>query len=469
MINITNEASNEMETRSTTPGEAGLAQQNQIRTQNEQALYNAWMNERTARLNLETALANMQKQLNALQAQIINQNVDNTSSTLVNNYSNENNSPVTYETDEEELQREVGWIRVNKNKKRKANYSPGSSPEQPKNSKTLPQNKEIKMPRPPPIIVSNVTDFDLLYETMRTNKIVFKATALNNGQIKLNAECRKTFTKIVECLEFLELQWHSYEDKQTRDIKVMARGLPPTAKTSKIIDELKQNGLKCTNATNILKKERNKNNKGEIVVQRKPLPLFMLSFGHDTDIKAIYGTKQILGVEVKIEPLKKANLVPQCKRCQLHGHTQKYCNREPRCVKCSSKHLTKDCRKPQETQPKCANCSEQHPASYRGCVVAKTFQERRNKVTQARPQEKMTEKKQPRIFNKVNENITYAQSMKKTEHMETKKAEATTNELLLTLLEKMEKQEEIIVSLSERLQKLENNNRAVASTSRNGR
>ncbi|KAF7283918.1 hypothetical protein GWI33_022747 [Rhynchophorus ferrugineus] len=262
---------------------AVLNVENTTRTQNEQALYNAWMNEKSARESLEIALTNMQ------------------------------NSPiVTYETDEEELQKEVGWLTV-KNKKRKANNSPGSSPQQIKIKQNNEQNKEIRMLRPAPIIESNVTDFDFVYETLRSNYIIFKATVLNNGQIKLNAECRTTFTKIINCLELLKLQWHSYEDKQTRDIKVMARGLPSTAKSEKIIAELNQYGLKCLNAANI--KKKTKNNKGEILVHKKPLPLFMLAFEHDTDTKTIFGIKRILGVEIKIEPLKKSNLISQCKRC----------------------------------------------------------------------------------------------------------------------------------------------------------
>ncbi|XP_076265214.1 uncharacterized protein LOC143199341 [Rhynchophorus ferrugineus] len=464
MINRENQRLNEMETQSSTSGEAYLAQQNQIfcqenhkRTQNEQALYNAYINEKTARRNLENALTNMQKQLDALQLLIKNQNTYNPTSIPVVNQCTENKLPVNYETDEEELQKEVGWITVKRNKKRKANYTPEASPQQPKTIKAQELNKEIKVPRPPPIIVSNVTDFDLLYETMKTNNILFRATTLNNEQIKLNAECRKTFTKIAECLEFLKLQWHSYEDKQTRDIKVMARGLPPTAKTTKIVEELIKNGLKCTDVTNILKKERNKNNNGEIVVQKKPLPLFMLSFQHNTDIKAIYEIKQILGVEVKIEPLRKANLVPQCKRCQLHGHTQKFCKREPRCVKCSGKHITGECKKPKGTKAKCANCNEAHPASYRGCVVAKTFQERRNKISQAKEQKTVTQNKQPKMYNEVNDEMTYAQSINQTAQKETKKEDVTTNELLLKLIAKLDNQEKIIESFSERLLKLENN------------
>lgn len=77
-------------------------------------------------------------------------------------------------------------------------------------------------------------------------------------------------------------------------------------------------------------------------------------------------------------PKEKSMLILQCKRCQEFNHTQKYCQLEPRCVKCAGKHFTKECRQNKSTPPKCVNCDEMHPANYRGCVVAKTPQKRRN-------------------------------------------------------------------------------------------
>ncbi|XP_076265576.1 uncharacterized protein LOC143199569 [Rhynchophorus ferrugineus] len=150
----------------------------------------------------------------------------------------------------------------------------------------------------------------------------------------------------------------------------------------------------------------------------------MLAFEHDTDTKTIFDIKRILRVEIKIEPLKKLNLIPQCKRCQLHGHTQKFCRIEPRCVKCSGKYITTECRNPKEAKPKCTNCN---PASYRGFLVAKTLQERRNKVVQVKHQETMSEKKQPEKYNNVNGEITYAQSISQSNQRDTKEDEATTN------------------------------------------
>lgn len=107
--------------------------------------------------------------------------------------------------------------------------------------------------------------------------------------------------------------------------------------------------------------------------------MFILTFSAEEEIEKIYQIKNILGCRVEIEALKKSKLVPQCKQCQVHGHTQKYCNRQARCVKCAGKHHTTQCTKPQNVQPKCVHCGEPHPASYRGCTVAIELQNIINK------------------------------------------------------------------------------------------
>ena len=68
---------------------------------------------------------------------------------------------------------------------------------------------------------------------------------------------------------------------------------------------------------------------------------------------------------------KGSKLIPQCKKCQAFEHTQKFCAKELRCVKCAGKHLTRECHKAEYQNPKCVNCGEGNPANYRGCIVAK--------------------------------------------------------------------------------------------------
>jgi hypothetical protein len=107
---------------------------------------------------------------------------------------------------------------------------------------------------------------------------------------------------------------------------------------------------------------------------KTPLPLYMLTFEKKEGIKRIFEIKEILSMKVTTEALQRAKLIPQCKNCQDYGHTQKYCRKEARCVKCVGKHHMKECQKPEQSHPKCVNCGEAHPANYRGCVVAKELQ-----------------------------------------------------------------------------------------------
>jgi hypothetical protein len=75
----------------------------------------------------------------------------------------------------------------------------------------------------------------------------------------------------------------------------------------------------------------------------------------------VFEVTSIMGINVEIQPFRKCKLLPQCKQCQAYGHTQRYCNKDPRCVKCAGKHHIEECRKPKEAQPKCVHCGEAQP------------------------------------------------------------------------------------------------------------
>ena len=76
---------------------------------------------------------------------------------------------------------------------------------------------------------------------------------------------------------------------------------------------------------------------------------------------------------VKIEPPLIRKEVVQCKRCQRYGHTQKYCNHNFRCVKCTGTYLTDQCTKSSKIPVKCLHCQGDHPANYKGCSAYKTL------------------------------------------------------------------------------------------------
>lgn len=111
-------------------------------------------------------------------------------------------------------------------------------------------------------------------------------------------------------------------------------------------------------------------------------------------------------MRVKIENFKTGKLIPQCKRCQRYGHTQRFCQRNPVCVKCAGNHATDTCNKPKNIPAKCSNCAEAHPANYRGCIVAKELQKRRQQ------QKPSKEKPKPSTFTsrRTTEQVSYAEA-----------------------------------------------------------
>lgn len=206
--------------------------------------------------------------------------------------------------------------------------------------------------------------------------------------------------------------------------------------------------------------------------------MFMLTFSVDEDIKRIYEISYILGCKVEIQPLRKSKLIPQCKQCQAYGHTQKYCCRDPRCVKCTGKHHTKDCKKPESAKPKCIHCGEAHPANYRGCIVAIELQNIRNGSANMRktnvPQLQTSKASgqngsMDMIGTRRTESLqnvekkTYAQAVANVNnHKEDNKQQNDgINEILNTILAKLDKQEALIVVLDERLRKLEYSNKGL--------
>jgi hypothetical protein len=105
----------------------------------------------------------------------------------------------------------------------------------------------------------------------------------------------------------------------------------------------------------------------------RPLPMFLVQLGNNEESKKIFDLKQIYGLKVSVESFVATNGPAQCYRCQQFGHSSKGCFVEPRCLKCSGKHLSRECKATEASNfvRKCANCGGQHCANYRGCEAFK--------------------------------------------------------------------------------------------------
>lgn len=242
------------------------------------------------------------------------------------------------------------------------------------------------------------------------------------------------------------MSWSSYENKQERPFKVMVKNLPETCDPIKIGEELTNRNFKVLDVTNILQWKT-----------KKPLPMFRLAFCNDEDISKITAIKTIQGARVTIEPLKKSQLIPQCKNCQAWGHTRKFCHRAPRCVKCAGQHISNKCTKTKGDLPKCYNCGNQHPANYRGCEIIKELQklcnDDNNKNKTDPKKKKLPTDKQHKEDNRSTPptyaEIAQGRAAAKTDEL------SSINQTLQAILKKLDQQEHENQQIKRRLENLE--------------
>ncbi|GFT41570.1 RNA-directed DNA polymerase from mobile element jockey [Trichonephila clavipes] len=97
------------------------------------------------------------------------------------------------------------------------------------------------------------------------------------------------------------------------------------------------------------------------------MPLFFVTLPKCPESKGIFNIKTIGFFRVAVERLNKSTMPPQCYRCQECFHHSPYCGRAPKCLKCSSGHLTSECSKSAKAPAKCSNCSGPQPANFAGC------------------------------------------------------------------------------------------------------
>jgi hypothetical protein len=263
------------------------------------------------------------------------------------------------------------------------------------------KKQESKRQKPPPVIISNINNYSQLNTHLKSEKINYRTIMLNNNQVKVNVDNEWEYRALTKAVNNPKYQWHSYENKLIRPLRVIVRHLHPSCQPTEIQHELKERGFLITDVVNKIKTIKEN---GEY--KRIPLPLFMLTFESGQDIKKVYDIEFLCHMKVSVEAVRSSKLIPQCKRCQRYNHTQKYCGHEPKCVKCAGQHLTTECNKAKNIQAVCANCGKNHPASYRGCEVAKELQKRRNEASR---------KQQPRTLtaNEIKPGVSYSQVAQK--------------------------------------------------------
>jgi len=244
--------------RPATPGEALLIQQNNmlfqenyVRSQNEQALYAAWKQAVEENNTLNTLLKTLQTQIQDLHSEGANLKGEN------KQVRKPELEPIEYHTDEEELAKETEWILQRKGnaKKRKMDTPPTPSTQPIQEQQLQQPSSETTNPiKPPPIIIYQVRDYDTIFNYLNTKLVHnYKITLQNNGDLKLNVDTADHYRTASKMLTEAQFRWFTYENKQTRPIRVVVKKLHSTCSPEQIVQELRQKGYHILEAVNILK------------------------------------------------------------------------------------------------------------------------------------------------------------------------------------------------------------------------
>uniref|UniRef100_A0A2S2P9D3 Nucleic-acid-binding protein n=1 Tax=Schizaphis graminum TaxID=13262 RepID=A0A2S2P9D3_SCHGA len=213
----------------------------------------------------------------------------------------------------------------------------------------------------PTIFIKNVNNFSKikydLINTLGPDAVTFKASKEFLTIRTVNIDI---FNQTVCYLGSSHFSFHTHIPQHMRPIQAVFRHLHHSTPTEEIETALTDLGFSVIKVSIILNKKT-----------KAPLPLFLVNLEPIEHNLKIFQVSKILNSVVKIEKPRKSRHPPQCKRCQMYGHTHNWCHHQPRCVKCSENHTTSDCTKSRDTPAKCVLCSGSHTANYKGCPAIK--------------------------------------------------------------------------------------------------
>lgn len=88
----------------------------------------------------------------------------------------------------------------------------------------------------------------------------------------------------------------------------------------------------------------------------------------------IFKLRNLLNVNIRVEPSCKSSIISKCKKCQQFSQTKPYCNIILRSVECGFTRKNQVGQVPENELTKCAHFRGGHPALFRKCSVCTELQ-----------------------------------------------------------------------------------------------
>ncbi|KAL4085043.1 hypothetical protein QTP88_027881 [Uroleucon formosanum] len=216
-------------------------------------------------------------------------------------------------------------------------------------------------------VVENLDDDSMNWTLVQSTKDGKRYHSSSSEQNSPQTPMNKNKKTLVRFLREEKAEFHTYQLKEDKPIRVVIRNLHPTTPLELIKSELEQRLFEVGQVSAVLHK-----------VNKNPLPLFFVDLEPTSQSNDIFQLTSLLHTKIKVEEPYKLKVISQCTNCQVYGHTKSYCGYPARCVRCGDHHSSSDCPNSRDAPPKCALCSGDHPSNYKGCTIYKDLQRRKN-------------------------------------------------------------------------------------------
>lgn len=270
---------------------------------------------------------------------------------------------------------------------------------------------EVAVPKPPPIFIPNVEDVTKMVKNL--SKIVpssdYNYKCLRNNEIRLVVNKIESYRKVINHLDAIKINYHTYQLKQERAFRVVVKGIHHSTPVSDFKAHMITKGHQVRSVRNIVSR-----------ITKTPLPMFFVDLDPSPNNHSIFDIRSYENAIIEIEAPRKFDDIVQCHRCQQFGHTKSYCRKPFKCVKCGLGHATTECSKARDSPPQCVHCLGNHTASYRGCSVYQNISHKRFRSVHR--ENNQQDNHHASFENFVTSNrgqpMTYAQAVRGTDQLE---------------------------------------------------
>lgn len=228
------------------------------------------------------------------------------------------------------------------------NHSPSAST----NAYSVPPT--AKKDRIPPVVLREKSKFQYVLNYTKSNsKINLDHTLSRREGEHFFLKDSISYTELTNFLRDKKIQFHSFCPPEERSYRVIIKGIPANKPADVIRSALIDEGFHPKFVQKWTDKSGADLGLTQVVIPKEE--------------KHILDLKYVDFAAVTIEMQKSTGQPVQCYNCQNFGHSAKYCNASPRCLKCAANHISKECPKTKDTPAKCCNCLQAHPANFAKC------------------------------------------------------------------------------------------------------